>query len=116
MGGDDEPFADPARRDAKLKSKAQSLQRRFAELFPANPFKRDLAWTGTFVESPDGLPYIGPREPGSHLLYALGYGGTGSPSARWRRRFWRTCARAAATPMRGSFASIANPTWTHSAS
>ncbi len=77
MGGEDEPFADPKRRDAKLAKKARRLEERFAALFPGVPFERELAWTGTFVESPDGLPYIGAREPGSKILYALGYGGNG---------------------------------------
>ncbi|MGH9175912.1 MAG: FAD-dependent oxidoreductase, partial [Vicinamibacterales bacterium] len=34
-------------------------------------------WSGQILESVDGLPYIGPREPGSHVLLATGYGGNG---------------------------------------
>lgn len=77
IGGEDEPFADPRRRDAKLPAKARALGKRFRELFPQIKFRQEFAWTGTFVESPDGLPYIGPKEPGSRVFYALGYGGNG---------------------------------------
>lgn len=77
MGGEDEPFADPARRDAKIATKARRLQRRFRELFPNVPFEIEYAWTGTFGESPDGLPYIGAKAGSPRVLYALGYGGNG---------------------------------------
>ena len=77
MGGEDEPFADPARRDAKLPAKTAKLLRRFRQLFPAIPFEVDFAWAGTFGESPDGLPYIGAKTGSPRVLYALGYGGNG---------------------------------------
>jgi glycine/D-amino acid oxidase-like deaminating enzyme len=77
IGGEDEPFADPARRDAKLPVKTRKLLRRFRALFPAIPFELDFAWTGTFGESPDGLPYIGAKSGSPRVLYALGYGGNG---------------------------------------
>jgi glycine/D-amino acid oxidase-like deaminating enzyme len=77
IGGEDEPFADPARRDARLPAKTRALLRRFRQLFPAIPFKVDYAWTGTFGESPDGLPYIGAKPGAPRVLYALGYGGNG---------------------------------------
>lgn len=77
IGGEDEPFATPHRRDAKLPAKAKLLEARLRELFPDLPYRRAFAWTGTFAESADGLPYIGPREPGSRVFYALGYGGNG---------------------------------------
>jgi glycine/D-amino acid oxidase-like deaminating enzyme/nitrite reductase/ring-hydroxylating ferredoxin subunit len=35
------------------------------------------AWSGQIEEPVDGLPYIGPREEGSHVYVASGYGGTG---------------------------------------
>lgn len=77
MGGEDEPFADPARRDAKLTAKTRTLLRRFRRLFPGIPFEVEFAWTGTFGESPDGLPYIGAKAGSPRVLYALGYGGNG---------------------------------------
>jgi glycine/D-amino acid oxidase-like deaminating enzyme len=77
IGGEDEPFSDPARRDAKLPAKTQTLLRRFRKLFPAIPFEVEFAWTGTFGETPDGLPYIGAKSGAPRVLYALGYGGNG---------------------------------------
>jgi len=77
IGGEDEPFADPARRDAKIAAKTRKLLRRFRQIFPAIPFEVDFAWTGTFGESPDGLPYIGAKPGSPRILYALGYGGNG---------------------------------------
>lgn len=77
MGGADEPFADPKRRDAKLGEKMQTLARRFHQLFPRIPLEVDYAWTGTFGESEDGLPFIGAKPGSLRVLYALGYGGNG---------------------------------------
>lgn len=77
FGGGDEPFANPSRRDRKLRAKTRALEARFAELFPRLAFRADYAWTGTFAETLDGLPCIGPATPGSRILHALGYGGNG---------------------------------------
>ncbi len=77
MGGEDEPFADPVRRDAKLAAKTRTLLRRFRRTFPQIPFEVNFAWTGTFGESQDGLPYIGAKTGAPRVLYALGYGGNG---------------------------------------
>ncbi len=77
FGGEDEPFAHPSRRDRQLRAKTRRLEARFAELFPRLAFRADYAWTGTFAETTDGLPCIGPAAPGSRILYALGYGGNG---------------------------------------
>ncbi len=77
VGGEDEALADPRRRDRLLPTKARRLVRRFQQLFPHIPFNCDFAWCGTFVESPDGLPLIGPRGDDGRIFYALGYGGNG---------------------------------------
>ena len=77
MGGEDEPFADPMRRDAKLGAKVRALQRRFRRTFPHLRFETEFAWTGTFGESEDGLPYIGAQPSAPRIFYALGYGGNG---------------------------------------
>lgn len=77
FGGADEPFANPTRRDRKLKSKTRVLEQQFAELFPHLAFKAKYAWTGTFAETIDGLPCIGRVREGSRILCALGYGGNG---------------------------------------
>jgi glycine/D-amino acid oxidase-like deaminating enzyme len=77
LGGEDEDFADPPRRDRLIGAKAEALARKFRATFPAIEIEPDCAWAGTFAETRDGLPYIGtlPQFPGG--LFALGYGGNG---------------------------------------
>ncbi|WP_175414913.1 NAD(P)/FAD-dependent oxidoreductase [Nibricoccus aquaticus] len=77
IGGYDEEFRDPQRRDALLVAKTGALQRRFGQLFPEIRCDVAFSWTGTFAETKDSLPYIGeaPGRPG--IYFALGYGGNG---------------------------------------
>ena len=77
IGGCDEPFRDPRRRDALLPAKTAALARRFRALFPAARCEVAWSWCGTFAETPDGLPYIGRRPDAPDLFFALGYGGNG---------------------------------------
>lgn len=77
MGGYDEPFRDPARRDRMLTQKAGVLLRRFRQLFPKIPFEIATAWAGTFGKTPDGLPFIGVHPEIPRTWFALGYGGNG---------------------------------------
>ena len=77
IGGYDEPFRDPRKRDALLPRKTTALLRRFRQLLPDAPCEVGYSWCGTFAESADGLPFIGrhPRHP--RLYLAAGYGGNG---------------------------------------
>lgn len=77
MGGYDEPFRDPERRDKLLTGKASTLLRRFRRLFPEIPFEIATAWAGTFGKTKDGLPFIGLYPNIPHTWFALGYGGNG---------------------------------------
>ncbi|HLL90737.1 MAG TPA: FAD-dependent oxidoreductase, partial [Tepidisphaeraceae bacterium] len=77
IGGEDEPSADPAARDALIPAKAEALTAKFHQLFPAIPLRPDCCWAGTFAETPDGLPYIGEHPAFPLGLFALGYGGNG---------------------------------------
>jgi glycine/D-amino acid oxidase-like deaminating enzyme len=77
IGGYDEPFRDPQRRDRLLPRKARALVRRFSQFFPEIDFEMAYAWTGTFAETRDGLPYIGALSDRPHTYFALGYGGNG---------------------------------------
>jgi glycine/D-amino acid oxidase-like deaminating enzyme len=77
IGGFDVPFRDPAQRDALLPAKARALERKFRRLLPKIDFERAYAWTGTFAETKDGLPFIGPSADEPAVLFALGYGGNG---------------------------------------
>lgn len=89
FGGEDEPFANSQRRDRKLKQKTRRLERRFAQLFPQLAFRAEYAWTGTFADTVDALPCIGPIEAGSRVLFALGYGGNGITFGQMAARLLR---------------------------
>ena len=91
FGGQDESFADERKRDHLLKKKARALEKQFAELFPQYAFRAEYAWTGTFAETVDGLPCIGPQRAGSHILCALGYGGNGITFSQMAARLLRDC-------------------------
>lgn len=77
IGGADDPFRNPARRDALIPKKTKHLVKQFKELFPQIPIEVAYSWAGTFGETKDGLAYIGcvPERPRSY--YALGFGGNG---------------------------------------
>ena len=76
-GGGDEPFSDPAARDALSPDKFALLERRLAAMFPTLDPTPDFAWAGTFGASANGTPIIG-RLPGRRRLHTvLGCGGNG---------------------------------------
>lgn len=77
VGGEDEDFIDPVKRDSLLRKKISILEKKFKKLFPDIPFKTDMAWCGTFSSTDDGLPYIGTWPGADRMFYALGYGGNG---------------------------------------
>jgi glycine/D-amino acid oxidase-like deaminating enzyme len=80
VGGEDDPFRNPAHRDARVPGKAETLLRKARRLFPRIEMELAYAWAGTFGESRDSLPYIGAHPRGdSRVLYALGYGANGIP-------------------------------------
>ena len=77
-GGEDDPFLDPAARDARLPASTNALLKKLKALLPAlDDVQVDCSWAGTFAETPDSLPYIGPHPAFPHGLFALGYGGNG---------------------------------------
>jgi glycine/D-amino acid oxidase-like deaminating enzyme len=76
-GGEDVDFVDEGRRDRLLASKTKILESKIRKMFPQVFWKLAAAWTGTFAESNDGLPYIGPHEDFPGAQFALGYGGNG---------------------------------------
>lgn len=77
MGGGDEEFKDPTKRDKLLPKKEQMLLKQFQKKFPKLDFKIDYSWAGTFGETKDGLPYFGKPNPGKNEHYVLGFGGNG---------------------------------------
>jgi glycine/D-amino acid oxidase-like deaminating enzyme len=76
VGGRDEPFYSPAKRDRLISRKSRELLQDFQKLFPEIPFEVDFSWAGTFSETKDGLPYIGAYDH-KRILFAMGYGGNG---------------------------------------
>lgn len=76
-GGEDLAFRNEALRDSLLPSRVASIEKRVREMFPRIPFLIDHSWAGTFAETPDGLPFIGPHDARPGLLFALCFGGNG---------------------------------------
>lgn len=77
IGGEDEEFRNPLKRDALIGKKEQKLLRSFAKYLPDIPFHSDFAWAGTFGETEDGLPYIGEHKSFKNSYFVLGFGGNG---------------------------------------
>lgn len=77
IGGRDEEFYSPAKRDHLLKGKIKQLVNDFNKVFPHIPFKPEFSWAGTFGATKDGLPFIGNYKKLSNSLFALGFGGNG---------------------------------------
>jgi glycine/D-amino acid oxidase-like deaminating enzyme len=77
VGGKDEEFSNPEKRDALLPKKVKDLEKTFAGLFPNTKFITDFQWAGTFASTKDGLPYIGQVKEQPHTFFALGFGGNG---------------------------------------
>lgn len=76
-GGEDEAFADAARRDAKLDIKTRRVLAKLKKLLPDTPLTAEFAWAGTFAESPTGLPVIGELAELPNVFAILGSGGNG---------------------------------------
>lgn len=77
IGGKDEPFYNPEKRDKLKDKKALDLQKAFQKKFPDLDFRIDFSWAGTFAETEDGLPYIGQVKEHPNTYFALGFGGNG---------------------------------------
>ena len=77
VGGRDEKFYDPGKRDKLIDQKAKDLKKDFNKLFPAIEFKPEYNWTGTFGATKDGLPFIGPYKSLPNSFFSLGFGGNG---------------------------------------
>lgn len=77
IGGRDAPFKSAALRDRLLPSRIPQLERRLREVLPGVERETAFSWSGTFGETRDSLPYIGPVPGVPCTLFALGYGGNG---------------------------------------
>jgi glycine/D-amino acid oxidase-like deaminating enzyme len=76
-GGEDDDTTDPEERDRKLPGKIMAIREKLKRLWPKADTRVEHAWCGTFGETADSLPLIGPV-PGMNGVYtAYGYGGNG---------------------------------------
>lgn len=76
-GGADAPFQDPDRRDRLLPTRIRTLEQQLHRFLPEVEAVTAFSWAGTFAETPDGLPFIGPGGDSNRIFFALGYGGNG---------------------------------------
>ncbi len=77
IGGKDEKFYNPEKRDKLISQKAKELKKDFNKLFPQIEFTPEFNWTGTFGSTKDGLPFIGRYKPLPNSFFSLGFGGNG---------------------------------------
>ncbi|MDQ3015778.1 MAG: FAD-binding oxidoreductase [Bacteroidota bacterium] len=77
IGGRDENFFNPDKRDAHLKKKNEQLVKDFSKLFPHLSFLPEYSWAGTFGSTADGLPFIGAIREKPNSFFSLGFGGNG---------------------------------------
>lgn len=77
IGGGDEDFYDPEKRDSILAKKEKEIRRHLKRIQPDYHFYTDFIWAGTFGETKDGLPYIGTHEQFKNSYFVLGFGGNG---------------------------------------
>lgn len=77
IGGGDENFSNPEKRDSLLNKKEKEILRILKKIKPDYPFYSDFVWAGTFGETKDGLPYIGTHESFKNSYFVLGFGGNG---------------------------------------
>lgn len=76
-GGEDEQFADSAKRDSLTAAKTRRLVAKLGDLFPALDARASFAWTGSFGAGPDGVPTIGAVPGYPNCFAVMGYGGNG---------------------------------------
>jgi glycine/D-amino acid oxidase-like deaminating enzyme len=77
VGGEDEPFADEEKRDLATPQKIAAIMKKASRLLPAVDFNAAFQWTGSFGESPNGIPAIGPIRGMPRCYAVLGFGGNG---------------------------------------
>jgi glycine/D-amino acid oxidase-like deaminating enzyme len=77
VGGADDRFRNPRRRDRHVEARTRELEKRFREMFPHIELEVACRWAGTFGETKDSLPYIGQIRQMPRCHFALGFGGNG---------------------------------------
>ncbi|OOG19485.1 FAD-dependent oxidoreductase [Sphingobacterium sp. CZ-UAM] len=90
IGGGDEEFHNPQKRDALITRKSKTLEKSFQKIIN-KPFFTDFSWAGTFGVTHDGLPYIGEHKEFENSYFVCGFGGNGitfSVTAMEMVAFW----------------------------
>jgi glycine/D-amino acid oxidase-like deaminating enzyme len=77
VGGRDENFYSPVKRNKLIKTKSKQLAADFNKLVPGCEFIPEFNWAGSFGFTRDGLPYIGTLSKWPNSYFALGFGGNG---------------------------------------
>jgi glycine/D-amino acid oxidase-like deaminating enzyme len=77
VGGEDDDTTDPEERDRKLPGKVMAIREKLKRLWPKADTRVEHSWCGTFGETVDGLPLIGPVPGMAGVYAAYGYGGNG---------------------------------------
>ena len=77
VGGEDDRFRTPIARDRRIRKKVQSLLEKVSSLAPGLSLEPAYSWAGTFGETVDALPRIGPVNGKPNLFVAACYGGNG---------------------------------------
>ncbi|HCX56793.1 MAG TPA: FAD-dependent oxidoreductase [Sphingobacterium sp.] len=77
IGGEDETFRDPIKRDELIAKKSHKLAQSFNKIFVDKTFRTDFTWAGTFGTTKDGLPYIGENRKFKNSYFVCGFGGNG---------------------------------------
>jgi glycine/D-amino acid oxidase-like deaminating enzyme len=81
VGGEDEDFVNPSRRDKLIPAKSATLLKKAKKLFPKMNLELAYAWAGVFGETEDGLPYIDQFNY-PNAWFALCYGANGTNFAQ----------------------------------
>ena len=77
IGGGDESFRNPIKRDALINKKEKEILKILGKIKSDYEFYTDFTWAGTFGETKDGLPYIGEHQDFKNSYFVLGFGGNG---------------------------------------
>jgi glycine/D-amino acid oxidase-like deaminating enzyme len=77
IGGADAPFKNVTWRDRLIPDRTRRLEKQLRKILPSVATETAFVWAGTFGETKDGLPFIGPSASCPQALFALGYGGNG---------------------------------------
>lgn len=77
VGGEDDRFRTPIARDRRIEKKVEKLIAKVTQLMPHLALEPAYSWAGTFGETVDALPRIGPVNGKPNLFVAACYGGNG---------------------------------------